>query len=98
MWYPQMHINKLKPGSCRKKDASQKLQQGREGNPRDRARVRALQGHRHCPDRIPDRERKRVMANGQLNGSFMAWPYIVLRNCWLKTMSWNPGQEDVVEI
>lgn len=52
-------------GSCRKKDASQKLQlqvQGREGNPWDRARVCALQGG-HCPDRIPDRGRKRVMAN-----------------------------------
>lgn len=35
---------------------------------------------------------------GELSGSFMAWPYIVLRNCWLKTMSWNPGQEDVVGV
>lgn len=85
----------------RKNDASQKLQlevQGPEGNPWDRVRVHALQGHRHCPDHIlwPGTKTCDCQPNSRM---VVSWPS---RTLFWETIGWKwfPGarQEDVVEI
>lgn len=74
----------------RKNDASQKLQlevQGREGNPWDWA---STAGAQTLPRPHPLTGNENVwLPTQQPNGSFMAQPNIILRNCWLKMISWG---------